>query len=268
MSTPARSVDMNHRLSRGTQRPSDLILDGRWSAPIVIGGTGGSGTRLVARLLRRMGVELGGNVNAAEDALPFVSIYDRYISAHLRGATIDLKRFEAELFEAIRGHVDPEGKAAWGWKNPRSILLLPVLDSVVPGLRFVHVIRHGLDMAVSSNQNQTLLYAPAVLGPACEDLPMEVRSALLWKRVNETAADYGRLRMSGRYFLLRYEDVCADPAGSLAPVAAALGLTTPADGWNEPIALAVHRWTSLDPALLTELRTRIGDALERFGYTC
>src|SRR3954471_11566351 len=37
--------------------------------PVVIGGTGGSGTRVVARMLRTAGVFMGGRLNSADDAL-------------------------------------------------------------------------------------------------------------------------------------------------------------------------------------------------------
>jgi hypothetical protein len=163
--------------------------------------------------------------------------------------------------------VDPAGLRAWGWKNPRSIYLLPLLDELIPGLRFVHVIRHGLDMAMSGNQNQLSLHGRAVLGAAHDELSPQTRSALLWKRVNEVAADYGRT-MPGRYFRLRYEDVCAEPDRHLAPLAAALGLALPVGGWKEKVAPVAHRWAGLDPATLREVRSRIGDALERFGYPC
>ena len=238
-----------------------------WSAPVVIGGTGGSGTRLIARLLREMGVELGVHVNAAEDALPFVPVCDKYINTYLKNGAVDVPRFEADLLAAIRDHLNPAGKKVWGWKNPRSIYLLPVLDGLIPGLRFVHVIRHGLDMAASANQNQLEQHGRAALGKEYDGLSLAVRSALLWKKVNEAAANYGR-SMPGRYFLLRYEDVCADPARTMAPVAASLGLSIPTGGWREPVVPTAHRWAGLDPATLGELKSRVRDALERFGYPC
>lgn len=242
-------------------------LHDRWAAPVVIGGTGGSGTRLVARLLREMGVALGDHVNESEDALAFVPLYDRYVNAYLETGVTDRARFEADLLQAMRNHLDPAGLSAWGWKNPRSIYLLPLLDELIPGLRFVHVVRHGLDMATSANQNQLRLHGRAVLGAACERLPHPVQSALLWKHVNESAANYGG-RMPGRYFLLRYEDVCAAPERSLAPLVALLGLAMPAGGWKEPVAPPPSRRDALDPAIVDTIRTRIGDALERFGYAC
>jgi hypothetical protein len=243
------------------------VLAQHGSAPVVIGGTGGSGTRLIARLLREIGVDLGTRVNEAEDALAFVPLYDRYVNAYLESGSVDPARFASDLLQSLRDHGILAGRRAWGWKNPRSIYLLPLLDGIVPALRFVHVVRDGIDMATSGNRNQLVLHGRALLGPAAEQLPEALRAALLWKAVNERAADYGA-HMPERYFLLRYEDVCADPGHALAAVAASLGLDLPANGWMEPIKPVAGRGAGLAPELLSALRARIGDALERFGYRC
>lgn len=240
----------------------------RVTPPIVVGGTGGSGTRLVVRLLREMGVQMGDHVNGSEDALAFVPLYDRYINRFVASEGVDAKLFEQELFGAIRQHSENFGTAGnWGWKNPRSIYLLPLLDSLIPDLKFIHVIRHGLDMVVSANQNQLDMHGPAVLGVSCAGLPQPLASALLWERVNEAAADYGR-RMAGRYFLLRYEDVCRDPDEAMAPLASAFGLRLPDNGWRERITPSTPRWPQMAPDLLALLEGHIGGSLGRFGYSC
>jgi hypothetical protein len=246
---------------------NEFFTSRRWAGPVVIGGTGGSGTRLVARLLREMGLALGSHVNPAEDALAFVPVYDRYVNAYLQNGTVDEPQFEADLLRAIHAHLDPAGLRVWGWKNPRSIYLLPLLDRLVPGLRFVHVIRHGLDMALSSNQNQLMFHGDAAIGAESRDLPAETRAALLWQRVNEAAADHGSA-MPGRYFLVRYEDVCAEPGRTLSPIGAALGLALPSGGWEEPVTPVAHRWPTLPPAAREAIKARIGCTLERFGYSC
>src|SRR5688572_2949935 len=183
-----------------------------WSAPVVIGGTGGSGTRVVAQLVRGLGVALGANLNEAGDAIEFGWLYDRHVNRYLENQ-IDQEAFEADLARAITSHLDPAAHARWGWKNPRSIYLLPLFDELIPGLTFVHVIRNGLDMALSPNQNQLERHGRAALGVHADALAPEVRSALLWQKVNTAAAAHGK-RMPGRYFRLRYEDVCADPQAS------------------------------------------------------
>lgn len=236
--------------------------------PIVVGGTGGSGTRLVARLLREMGVEMGGAVNESEDALEFVPLLDRYIDAFISSGVVEMPRFRADLSAAMGRHalgMDPMQR--WGWKNPRTIYLLPLLDRSIPGLTFIHVIRHGFDMALSMNQNQLEKHGRAVLGRGCDRMTRPMASALLWQRINEGAADYGKC-MPGRYFLLRYEDVCRQPRRSMMPIAKALRLKIPAEGFREPILPHEPRWPGMEPELRAKLKTRIGRALKRFSYPC
>ena len=61
----------------------------------------------------------------------------------------------ADLGETLADHCAAvAGTAAWGWKEPRSIYLLPFFHRHLPGLRFLHVVRDGRDMAFSENQNQ------------------------------------------------------------------------------------------------------------------
>jgi hypothetical protein len=239
----------------------------QWPAPVVIGGTGGSGTRLVAQLLRSLGVALGDNVNNAEDAIELVWIYDKYVNPYLASGRVDKPQFEADLSAALSRHRASSTGPVWGWKNPRSIYLLPVLDSLIPGMLFVHVIRHGIDMALSSNQNQLDKHGRAVLGPAGDRLPPPMRSALLWQRVNDSAADHGK-KMAGRYFLVRYEDACAAPQASILPVARALGIESSAKQLAVTTRAVAPRWPSLAPERLAEFRAAIGHCLERFGYQC
>jgi hypothetical protein len=52
--------------------------------PIVIGGSGGSGTRAAARLLAATGVRMGEHLNSSADALAFVDTLDSLINAILR----------------------------------------------------------------------------------------------------------------------------------------------------------------------------------------
>jgi hypothetical protein len=242
-------------------------MSGRATGPIVVGGTGGSGTRMVTQMLRSAGVDMGTWLNASEDALAFVSLYDTYVDPFLRREPVDRAEFSQRLGVAMAAHRGAREGEPWGWKNPRSIFLLPLLDQIVPGLRFVHVIRHGLDMALSDNQNQLAAHGRSLLGPLGDTVPGPLASALLWKKVNLAAAEYGA-SMDGRYFLVRYEDACHLPAVTLAPVLDALSLAPPPGGWPPMAQAAPGRWRNLDPALIETMRDEIGDALQRFGYEC
>ena len=234
--------------------------------PIVIGGTGGSGTRLIAQMLMAAGVDLGRSVNGSLDALAFVPLYDIYVDAYLRGESIDRSGFEEHLAASIRSHRGDRHAYPWGWKNPRSLFILSLLDDSLPDLRFIHVIRHGLDMATSRNQNQLHLHGEALLGDDANCVPQAIASALLWQRANTNAADYGEQNMPGRYWRVRYEDVCRDPTQALAPVLDGLALAPPRNGWPR-VQPSPARWRNMDPALRDRLAEAIGGTMNRFGYT-
>ena len=233
--------------------------------PGVIGATGGSGTRVLARVVRAAGMYVGSDLNRSEDALDFAAFSDRWVSPHATGA--GPAEMTAELRALVaRQHAEAAGRP-WGWKEPRSLYLLPLLSAQLPSLRFVHVIRDGRDMALSSNQVQLRKHGEAVLGSSTE--PEELRSISLWREVNLRAADFGEAELGGRYLRLRFEDLCADPAGRVTAVLAFFGL----EGDAEAIAAAevqvpetLGRWRDAPAELRAALDERAADALRRFGY--
>jgi hypothetical protein len=235
-----------------------------WAPPGVIGATGGSGTRVLARVVRRGGMYVGSDLNRSDDALDFAAFSDRWIDRRERGETPG--ELVAELRALVaRQHAEAGGRP-WGWKEPRSLYLLPLLDEQLPGLRFLHVVRDGRDMALSSNQVQLRKHGDAVLGPG--DDPEPLRSIALWREVNSRAADVGE-RMGGRYLRLRFEDLCAEPAARVAEVLQFFGLEgdaaqIAAEEVQAPPSLG--RWHDADPELRAALTERAADALARFGY--
>jgi hypothetical protein len=162
-----------------------------------------------------------------------------------------------------RQHGDAAG-SAWGWKEPRSVYLVPFLDDQLPGLRFLHVVRDGRDMAFSENQVQLRKHGDAVLGDASE--PAELRSIALWSAVNLRAADHGEGRLGDRYLRVRFEDLCARPAETTARILGFFGLRGDAEriaAEEVQVPETLGRWRGRDVAAL---EARAGDALRRFGY--
>lgn len=260
-----------------SQPAPDPVSAGRWlelaaelqqRGPGVTGATGGSGTRVVARAVRRAGMFIGTDLNRSEDALDFAAFSDRWVNAFAAGerppAMVDeLRALVARQWDARAAPEQP-----WGWKEPRSVYVLPLLDEQLPGLRFLHVVRDGRDMAYSSNQVQLRKHGDALLGRG-EDQSEALRSIRLWSEVNLRAADHGERELGPRYLRIRFEDLCAEPAGVLAEVFGFFGL----DGDVERIAAeevavpeTLGRWRAQDAATLAALEASAGEALRRFGY--
>jgi len=252
-----------------------LALEAGVPGPNAIGATGGSGTRVVARIVREGGMFTGTRLNAYEDALPFGEYSDRWINEFLRAAGQPasqelLARMRNDLDPLVRAHLAdlPPSARVWGWKEPRSIYLVPFLDAAMPSLRFLHFIRDGRDMAFSENQNQLTKHGDALLGDGLRKAKTPVRSIAVWSRVNVAAADYGEERLGERYLRVRFEDLCTQPADTVRRIYAFFGL----DGDAETAAAEVRppdtlgRWQLRRKGIVDELHRTAEPALGRFGY--
>lgn len=251
--------------------PARVSLPG----PCVIGATGGSGTRVVARIVRGAGLYTGEKLNPYEDAVELGFYSDRWIDRFvLAGGEVtgaERGEMEADLRSVLADHLAtvPPGAAAWGWKEPRSIYLLRFWNETMPGLRFLHFLRDGRDMAFSENQNQLTKHGRAVLGEELRKAKTPIRSIALWSRVNVAAAEYGERELrDGRYLQVRFEDLCADPRATVAAILGFFGL----EGDVEAAAAAVRppdtlgRWQLRRRKVIDQLNETGGPGLERFGY--
>jgi hypothetical protein len=247
--------------------------------PLFIGGTGGSGTRVVARIAELAGVFMGTYLNHAYDALPTIRRYsekwNEYVGA--KGATltqVQQRLMNQDLGAALIKHRAriPHPMSPWGVKNPRFIFFLSHLHHCFPELKFIHVIRDGRDMAFAERQYQL----EGVGGLYLDDLktrlcgaPAPVRSIALWSQVNLETARFGEGILGGRYLRIRLEDLCASPAPLIQKIFEFLDTSSP----NLPAALSevkppssLGRWRDQDPALLDRLHAEGRAGLGAFGY--
>jgi hypothetical protein len=238
--------------------------------PVVLGGTGGSGTRMVARVVHKAGLFIGSNRNESEDAIDFGAYSDRWINAltaHREGPlaadleSIMLRDLEAVMASHLGGLGGPR---QWGWKEPRSIFLLSFFHHHLPALRFLHVVRDGRDIAFSPNQNQLRKHGEARgirgLDP--------VHSAELWSQLNLEAASYGEDRLGPRYLRIRFEDLCSDPVSEALRIFDFLELDgDPRQAAAEVVPPAsLGRWRKEDSDTVALLTRSAREALDRFGY--
>ena len=245
------------------------------SAPLIIGATGGSGTRVVARLARQAGYDLGTNLNESEDAMAFRPFHEKWINRfivnqdrHKPFSKKESDRMAADFEQAIASH----GCAGehWGWKAPRTIYLLPFLHAKFPGLKFIHLIRDGRDMAFSTNQNQLRKHGGAVLTRTERwSYPKPVRSILLWERVNLRAALYGEMHLRENYLRLRFEDLCRASIQSSRRITQFLHADVDAAAIARAeisVPVSIGRWQEETPEMVAEIEQAAAIALKKFGY--
>jgi hypothetical protein len=220
-------------------------------SPIVMGGVGGSGTRVIAEILRDQGIYLGDDLNAASDNLWFTLLFKRAelfpddnnlgemsqgcdlflkVMMHGHDLTPEERHFLNRLVtkdrlqhskEWLKLRVDSmqlklEGEHPrlaeghrWGWKEPSSHLFVPYLKSRIPELRYIHVVRHGLDMAFSKNQNQLAFWGERLLGrPVDVNDPSD--SLSYWCRVHQRVRRYAD-DLQGRFLWIDFDSFCVEP---------------------------------------------------------
>lgn len=226
-------------------------------APVAVGGVGGSGTRLVAMLLRQAGVQMGHDLNDASDTLWFTLLFKRLeilecsdaefgmlvemLVAGLAGGRRLTPQMEALACELARDARDqhsalwlrarcesllaaarePARPGPWGWKEPNTHMVIERLWRWLPDLRYVHVVRNGIDMAWSRNQNQLALWGT---DPAAGNLPATPRRSLEWwcrvhRRMQRVLAANPQ-----RMYWLDYNALCREPEAEVVKLFAFLGL--------------------------------------------
>lgn len=249
----------SERGQNGEREPAGSAADpgprGKAAYPVAVGGVGGSGTRLIAQVLLELGYYLGGDLNESLDNLWFTLLFKRrevldldaegfaealavFVARMTGGAVLTPRQvvLVRRLAAADRGEHPPEWLRAraetlvtapaapavgpWGWKEPNTHIVIDRLAGLLPGLRYIHVVRNGLDMAHSANQNQLRFWGERFLGPGVEVSPRA--SLRYWHRVHRRVLDVCA-PLGERFLLLDYDRLCADPAGGLRRLVELLG---------------------------------------------
>lgn len=236
--------------------------------PIAVGTIGGSGSRVVARILKGAGVFMGARLNGSEDNLEFTERF-----RHREILELPEPAFAARLaaFERLsRTAMQAAGQQRWGWKEPNSHVVIERILATYPGMRYVHLLRSGLDMAFSTNQRQARLWGPIYLGREVAE-PPQPRDMLAYfcevhRRIAALAA---RPENRDRVLFLHYEALCARPEAEIARLLAFLGLE-PAEPLAALAALVAppdsigrhraHDPAVFDPADLAYLERTLPDA--------
>lgn len=195
------------------------------TAPVVIGGVGGSGTRVAAEMLETLGFFVGDDLNHAHDNMRLARRFDE-IQARVPGppdgaadiADI-LETFERDMHAAYLAQ--SARRAGWGWKVPANFFILPQLARHFGPVRYIHVIRHGLDMAFSSNQNQTRNFGRHY-GVDAAARPLPEASLAYWIRANNLALETAS-RLGLDHLVLNFDRLCTDPPGGVGDLLRFLG---------------------------------------------
>lgn len=223
---------------------------------VVIGGVGGSGTRLIAQCLKQAGFHIGTDLNQANDNLWFTLLFKRIeilasseeefddllqiLINRMTGATaltnnqeniIDRLSSEdreqhpaswlmqrAKTLRTIT-NIDPTVEK-WGWKEPNSHIVIDRIIGRLENTKYIHVMRNGLDMAHSTNQNQLKLWGSHFINSKFDINPKF--SLRYWCIVHKRILKLKEI-MGEKLLLLNYDAFCTKPEDGLEKLLAFLG---------------------------------------------
>jgi len=237
---------------------------------------------VVASALRRAGFFMGGDLNGADDNLWFTLLFKHPDLPEWPAGRVDerltlfLARMEglvlidAEVEDLIVSTASDErpqhttgflreraatflsgiGKARdrrWGWKEPNTHLVADRLLRLREDALYVHVNRHGIDMAYSSNQTQAENWSRWLVGTAWDGSPR--RSLSYWRVVTERAESLAAA-WPGRVLIVDFDQWCEEPALSAGRLAEFAGIKADPVWINGEVAAVARRpeprWPAAD----------------------
>lgn len=227
----------------------------RKTQPLIIIGMHRSGTSLIVRLLNDLGIHLGVKLSRDAESIFFQKINRRiYQSTGSNWGNIDalLASMEDENFiqkevetvlkilfpstgllrftRGISHHFGPGTWSSmmrgddirWGWKDPRTTMTFPIWLRVFPNARILHVLRNGIDVAISTHRRSLkqqrklwkriipLDFIPQTLDfNYCYDL---------WEKYVSFAINNKGLIQPGHYLEIQYEDLLSQPMDKIKEI--------------------------------------------------
>ena len=235
--------------------------------PVVIGGLGGSGTRVIAEIVEELGYYLGDDLNRPKDNLIFTLLFRRpswwmkmqtdsktstaidnglnIFEKSMNGCRIsNIKDIAFVLKAALDfSFADPHHRTidrlvwptkrltklfffnrsdlsryiGWGWKEPNTHIYIKNIFKYFYNLKYIHLVRHGLDMAYSKNQNQLKNWGFLFNIKVPEDKSLLPKAALTyWIKANAKAISFGQKHLKNRFLLLNFDNLCANPENEIS----------------------------------------------------
>jgi len=205
-------------------------------APFFIVGSGRSGTTLLRMMLcshsrisippetwfllplvRRLSIDRTLNPSEIESAISLMTKHHRWPVMKLDAEELRRRvrqitdRHLRDVVEAVyRSHMEAHGKVRWGDKTPPYIEIVPQLVRLFPGVRFVHLIRDGRDVARSFQDTHWV-------SPWLHDNTEE------WVRAMRYQRRWERSDLRDLILQIRYEDLVLDTEATLRKICKFLG---------------------------------------------
>ncbi len=263
--------------------------------PVIVAGMHRAGTSLVTRILQQAGLFVGADLDPNTESYFFMD-WNNWI---LEQAGCRWDQPEAwflpdimrdKVTEQLRATLNDRGCCrpyfgryartktfalvpfAWGWKDPRNTLTLPLWLSLFPDARILVLSRHGLDVAESLRQRTLFAlsrWTPTPGTPEDRKITDSSRCCTLEGAFSLWAAYMraGELLQqmhTDQVLSVRYEDLLSAPEATTQRILSFCGLPARSLAW-EPRNERLYAYRQ-SPALC-QAAERFEPILSRYGYT-
>lgn len=216
--------------------------------PLMLLGMHRSGTSLTTRILRDLGIYMGRFWMINDEAINF-QMLNRRIFAVAGGRwsevepvieALDSPDFMEQqaamlrqvLYKSWRLRYSELGTlgslehhlwryivqrecSPWGWKDPRTTITFPVWLRIFPQARVVHILRNGIDVAISTNRRTRRYQQEGIPWWGRSDYSPDTlafeRCFELWERYVGFALEHLNIIPPEQYLEIRYEALLVDP---------------------------------------------------------
>jgi hypothetical protein len=222
--------------------------------PIIIVGMHRSGTSLVTRLLRLLGIHMGCDLDPNAESKHLRSLNKhtfRVVGAEWNTPEIVIEAMRSPAFVAqqadfYRVHLLSGAGGVrywgfkhwlalraggalplWGGKDPRTSLTLPIWLQVFSQARVVHIIRNGIDVAISLHRRQLKQLKRRRVRPEFRDpRGYDFRFCFsLWEVYQAHLLTYRDSVPAAQYTEVRYEMLLREPERMLRYLLSEIGVT-------------------------------------------
>ena len=227
-------------------------------SPVAVGGLGGSGTIVVAALLTLLGYYIGDDLNETIDNLWFTLLFKRRSSlfdsdaefgdllnlfvSRMSGNTTLTERDATRLFNLAdrdrpeharpwlierassfcNGRTSKRHYQPWAWKEPNTHIVVDRIFRLDPRVKYIHVVRHPIDMAMRPNQSQLALWGPMILGDDLTEITPR-KSLSFWCAAHRRITNLMD-RWPSRTMIVDYDALCSAPDSHCAAIAGFVGV--------------------------------------------
>lgn len=273
-------------------------------SPLIVIGMHRSGTSMLSRLLRKLGVFMGAELNHHDESLFFFSLNEylfqlahaawdfpypmRFLfralnrDQHLKSSIISLlvsmltseqsvqhwgtKPEEVSDLESLLEKIS----GPWGWKDPRNSFTLPIWSEIFRAPKVIHIYRNGVDVSrslLTREMKRENRLKNTFFSCRCMDL---TEAFALWAEYVQMCLTLTESMQEGQVCTLCYEALLLDPITSIRDLSAFFSLRlSEAETANLAMEIRSERaFAFLDNPQLTSFYNicRKDPLMERLGY--